>query len=756
MGNYPPSKSQENTGESASWKEMYEEEKRKRLEEERKRLEEESKRIVAEKEKTEEKSMRLEEERKRLEEESKRIAAERGKTEAEKKTFLVSLNAMGASSSSESNSQIDVERLGVPEATCRNRDFFCDVLVKESEVLEAWSEFQRMLEAKKLNFDHFTERKIVQPVIELALNAASAAAVDPQYKVWRESKPEDEINGSNIQPDFSLTHKDDATLSLLHSLFFVEVKLPGGNYLESAVKQAAAYCRRVLRVLVNEALERGEESELDKLSAMAAGTDGNSIVLVQVRSGAPSPGQNWRDCTPCPSEKSRVYNLFPNWNFRSAKPTFPEKPPEGFCLLVKLFRASKEQLGVTTRQLLRQVSLFEKITNEVFDFVLGDRLGSGGSSDVYEIVQSSRRAGGGAELRIEGGEAAAAVGEGGGGRRGGQKEEECNESVMKIARFASKSISRCFNTEASVLESLASSSCLHVPKLVFNGTCLSFSSSSSSSSSPSISHPPHIDRSTKHAHWQAICISPKGISLSSWIAQQIEESSQRIRLRAQKPIVERSTRIECANLMLSHLLLALHCAHKQGIVHCDLRPQNIIVASENDFAAAAAAETSSMTAAAAAVASAAVGDDDRSSSRTFRFVLVDWGLACRIGEKCSGRGVAAYAAEATTEDSNTTASARLDLEAIIYTWLSVVYGGEHTSIRACCEAPWIKTAKGGEEMLNSRNAWLGEKILSSDKYVERARDAVNFLKSSRSEDATASDELYVNGADHFWHELGIV
>jgi len=172
----------------------------------------------------------------------------------------------------------------------------------------------------------------------------------------------------------------------------------------------------------------------------------------------------------------------------------------------------------------------------------------------------------------------------------------------------------------------------------------------------------------------------------------------------------------------------LRAAHSKGLAHCDLRPRNIVVVP------GAATGTDSIddrepAAAAAAAASAAA------------YVLVDWGLARTFGEECAGRGVAAYAATATLNQGNCKARPALDLEATVYTWLSVVYGNQF------CDAPWIKPVYNSQEELEVRDEWL-ERNKESDRFISRAAAAVEFLRSPKAK--CCRDDLYTSGAVGFW------
>ena len=468
--------------------------------------------------------LRLEELGKQLEERDKKVES------IARVAFMNLLQGMCGSSSSESESDLDTARRGVsPPEQFDDETILGDVIVDASVTTNGWATFCASCAAWKPPAATATlnERNHVHPIVERLLLAAASVAPSQRLRVWCGKTAVDDIKSANIIPDFSVTPAGEGQVALINTVFFVEVKLPGN--LKAGARQAASYCRRAIRVLLNEAIERNDR--VDNISALAVATDGLSIMLVRVWSGAPPLGQSWENCNPCPSEESRVFRLLPvNWNFYSP-PTLSllEPLPEGFELLVRLFHASDDQLGLAARLPLTSATLQNRDSKEVRRFDLDLRLGCGGSSDVYSI-------------------------------RGN------DEYVLKIARMASESVATCYVVEADCLEAFADSGCQHLPRLIFVGARI-FSSARPSGYAP----PNAID-------WPAMCIAPKGVLLSDWVErQQTTSASVHASESASASSPRQPVRVKCADEMLSHLLLALSVAHSKGLFHCDIRPRNIVV-----------------------------------------------------------------------------------------------------------------------------------------------------------------------------------
>jgi hypothetical protein len=158
--------------------------------------------------------------------------------------------------------------------------------------------------------------------------------------LWAGVRAEDDIAADAMKPDQVWTHSRDAAPTSLGALFIVEVKKPGG--LAAAVDQAVNFARRRVAKLFHEADSRGESAH--DVSALAAGTDGNEIVLVRVLSGAPADG-DFQDAVPCPALTSKPLPLLPGWDFVDAAWMPPAAAPRGFAALARVLRAPLEAFG---------------------------------------------------------------------------------------------------------------------------------------------------------------------------------------------------------------------------------------------------------------------------------------------------------------------------------------------------------------------------------------------------------------------------
>jgi len=116
---------------------------------------------------------------------------------------------------------------------------------------------------------------------------------------------------TKVRPDFLLTHVRDASASTVGAAVVVEVKLPG--CIGDAVVQLCAYLRRRVYKLCCERYARGEP--FNDIFALGAATDGCSVVLVRMLSGAPMPGASFDGAKPCPSIATAPLPLLDEWDF---------------------------------------------------------------------------------------------------------------------------------------------------------------------------------------------------------------------------------------------------------------------------------------------------------------------------------------------------------------------------------------------------------------------------------------------------------
>ncbi len=138
--------------------------------------------------------------------------------------------------------------------------------------------------------------------------------------------------------------------------------------------------------------------------------------------------------------------------------------------------------------------------------------------------------------------------------------------------------------------------------------------------------------------------------------------------------------------MVLRLLCALEAAHAASLVHCDVRPSNVVVVRGNAM-------------------------------------LVDWGISRASGEEARGCGVAAYADRRVFEQGEYKARPAQDVIGALLTWLCVAHSEQ-------CDAPW-PTNGALHSMLDGRAAWL-ERRSGEDATVARVAAALRSAEKWRS------------------------
>jgi serine/threonine protein kinase len=135
------------------------------------------------------------------------------------------------------------------------------------------------------------------------------------------------------------------------------------------------------------------------------------------------------------------------------------------------------------------------------------------------------------------------------------------------------------------------------------------------------------------------------------------------------------------------ILQALQAAHAASLVHCDVRPSNIVV-----------------------VPGAGA-------------MLVDWGISRAVGAEARGCGVAAYADRRVFEQGKYQARAVQDVIGALLTWLCVA----HSEL---CDAPWC-TSGPLEAVFAARQAWM-EQRSGQSAAVARVVKALHKAETQRS------------------------
>jgi hypothetical protein len=135
----------------------------------------------------------------------------------------------------------------------------------------------------------------------------------------------------------------------------------------------------------------------------------------------------------------------------------------------------------------------------------------------------------------------------------------------------------------------------------------------------------------------------------------------------------------CARTATLRILDALEAAHAAGVIHCDVRPSNVVIV--NDEA-----------------------------------MLVDWGSSRKRREESAGVGVAAFADSRVFEQTTYTARPTQDIFGALYTWLAIAFDIE-------CAAPWLGDALsriGDGDMFAARKEWIKERS-KTDTIVARVQ-----------------------------------
>ena len=534
-----------------------------------------------------------------------------------KATFIALLDSIAAGASEGSTS--DKTRRRAPEPVAASLE---DVVrscpaIADGDHLAEWALYsaqhrglleERRAAARAPTAATLREVGDVQPFVSLV--ARRAAGADCRLRLWAGVRAEDDIAADAMTPDQVWTHSRDAAPTSLGALFIVEVKKPGG--LAAAVDQAVNFARRRVAKLFHEADSRGESAH--DVSALAAGTDGNEIVLVRVLSGAPADG-DFQDAVPCPALKSEPLPLLPGWDFVDAAWMPPAAAPRGFAALARVLRAPLEAFGGG----LPLLSLDAEIdtvsvaapgavggapaAGSVVEFVslsFSERLGCGGTSDVYAFSPA-------ADPRFA-------------------------NACAKVPRFATSAVEAQFSREASTLralEALAGDGAA-VPRLIVEGRRASKSAPARGSG----------------LRWPLLVLAPAGEPLCAYVDRLVEEAAAAGGAAVRGAAAERELRRAIADRAAACVLRTLQLAHARGLFHCDVRPANLIVE-----------------------------PPPASSMLPPRVLLADWGLSAGAGENVAGRGVCAYAADAVFSQGSCTARAQLDLAGFAFTWLSIAHGG---------------------------------------------------------------------------------
>lgn len=599
-----------------------------------------------------------------------------------KASFFIKLDSVAASASEKSES--DVSRRGAPEPTIvPAADLFTKFpAVEDSDVAAAWEAYRRSHKSFYVAGARFHEVLHVQPVISALIRHAGGSVT--RLREFKGKAP-DEIGRHEINPDHTLTSERDMLPNLFGAAIIGEDKLPCD--IGRALSQTLKYGRRRIRVVTREADARGEP--LHTISAMLFGSDGRHIIFAKMMSGAPEDG-NFATAMPCPCEASEALPLLVDWDFKSTGWIPPAVAPAGFAALVRLVRAPLSSFDTNGIALMGITVTIGGGDASTFDLRLGNRIGSGGTSDVYDVIVSEAvQAAIIAELPTDSGAAPpfTTISDGDGSL----------STVVKLARYSSAAVEKQFAREATVLQLLSSSFSDEtaagplVPRLVFSGLRTGVVTALLHPSFPSVvaaADAAGNDSLLRHSGWPFLLLSPRGEPVGDYLLHALSDLSGGAGGGGAGGAAAVSDRLRIADTLTSDLLLALHAAHKHSLIHCDVRTKNVVVF--NGHA-----------------------------------VLCDWGLCADAKENVVGWGVAAYCDTESVTQASYSARPRLDLIAVAYFWVSVAFGG------SSCEAPWAQTGDLSLEMIGRRDSWFRDHVALSEplqrcvEYIAAAKKAGN-------------------------------
>ena len=573
--------------------------------------------------------------------------------------FMDRMRAISNSHSGNTNwqSNSDVNLRGTPEASLSP---LADLLanlpqVNAAAAAAAWAALPAAHSAQWVPLPRATplsESRHVHPTIDCVLRAALRPCAAP-LRLWCNVTAEHEVAQASVRPDFTFTHLRDAMPSTMGALLIVEVKLPGE--IEDAMTQACINMRRRIYRLCKEAHARGDA--MDALFALGVATDGLHAVVLRMRSGAPpaGPGQSFAQAVPCPVLRSPLLPLLGRWDFYTHPPQwYSSLVPEGFVALVRLLGAPVALLAVDT--LLTHLDVHVGPPSEEAlsaasggsaaaaaagsggcgggggcggavgleerpraRLALRNRLGSGGTSDAYACSAEEGNLAGAAE--------------------GG--------TCAKVARVSTPHVQACFAQEARALQLLAeagegsAAQAGLVPRLVAACSRL------------------------RDPAWPLLLLWPAGRSLAGWVEARVREDASGSgggsdQEAAAAAAAAAAARARCATAVVLRILQALEAGNSAGLVHCDVRPSNIVI-----------------------------GPGDCA-------VLVDWGISRAVGAESRGCGVASFTDERVFTQGSYAARPAQDAYAALLTWVCIARGGE-------CAAPWAQAARR-REWLRARSA----------------------------------------------------
>ncbi len=383
--------------------------------------------------------------------------------------------------------------------------------------------------------------------------------------------------------------------------------------------QALQYGRRRVQKLLHLARDTGVEAPgLAKVSTLVVATDVLSVRFMRVKSGWPADGKSFTSAKPFPSVETKSLQLLP-----------------GFTGLGRTGFSTRGLPKEPTRGFLALFRLLQ-LCGRRYDAVFVS--GSPGASVLATLTATFDGVAVtlplDARLGVGGISDVYSVAGGGG--------------VVKYPRHTSVVVGRQFQNEFDVLNAIGS-----------------------------------LQGATVPSGAQLGAVPRTGLNASvGWPVLRMEGPVGESLVLAVTRCADEKERVDLANMVVGAVLDTLRVVHAEGIVHCDVRPANIVLADGIAY-------------------------------------LVDWGASRKCGEKAAHHGVPAYAAPGVFTEADYRAGAAMDVCGALCTWIAIVHGG------AAVEVPWIVAATP-EAADAARTEWLRDN--SRLVGVAAVRDALDNAK----------------------------
>jgi hypothetical protein len=452
------------------------------------------------------------------------------------------------------------------------------------------------------------EQKTVRVVMRCLLEVVARDCLWCRY--WCDAMATDDVR-VQAKPDHTFTDARDAQASMLGAVLMVEDKRPPASAkatsrLVYACAQATQYGRRRVQKLYYLGKDLGLDLRaLSLVSTLVVGTDVQKLRVVRVMSGSPEveTADAYESAVPFQCRQSEALDLLPG--FTGVGTGFEDGacvPTRPTAGFLALYRLLRVEGG-------SQNAAFASPAGSVLA-ELSVRLDAT-ATDTHRVELGMR-------LGVGGSSDVYALASGLG--------------VVKVPRHTSAPINDQFNAEVTALRMLADAG-VRVPlgpKLVYKALSALFAGGK---------------------QWPVLMLDgPVGKSLVDAVRECDSEDA----------------RVALANKVVRAVLVTLRVAHERGLIHCDVRPANIVIDGHGEV------------------------------------YLVDWGVSREHGTPAASIGVRAYAVPGVFDNSESkyAASAAMDVYGALCTWIAIVHGGP------AVEVPWITAPAKSVE--SARATWLGD------------------------------------------------